>query len=171
LARRGLYGVLPPSRSPRRLLLRSTSFLSLFLTPRCESSVPNRALCAKQRWGDAPVHTIAAALFAGVDRIHFFREIGYQHYEYTHCPTDDNWTRGRCTCDRASNLGMRLTDRSQSSLISFVRLLVRVVRAKMGAGRRPIITATMLLTTRRDATFETESPGPGRSRPFVPGSL
>jgi alpha 1,2-mannosyltransferase len=69
-------------------------------------------LCAKQRWGDAPVHTIAAALFAGTDRIHFFREIGYQHYERAHCPTDDHWMRGRCACDPASSLGKRLTDRS-----------------------------------------------------------
>ncbi len=55
--------------------------------------------CAKQRWGDANVHTIGAALFAGTDRIHFFDEIGYTHYEFTHCPTGDVWRRGRCTCN------------------------------------------------------------------------
>jgi len=55
-----------------------------------------------ERWGDAPVHSIAAALFAGTDRIHFFREIGYEHAPYTHCPAEDDvWERGRCTCDPA----------------------------------------------------------------------
>ncbi|KAH8979435.1 glycosyltransferase family 15 protein [Lactarius akahatsu] len=53
-----------------------------------------------ERWGDAPVHSIAAALFGGTDRIHFFREIGYEHFPATHCPTEEElWRLGRCTCD------------------------------------------------------------------------
>lgn len=32
-----------------------------------------------ERWGDAPVHSIAAALFARKDQIHFFQDIGYRH--------------------------------------------------------------------------------------------
>ena len=59
-----------------------------------------------QRWGDAPVHSIAAALFAGVDKIHFFREIGYEHSPYTHCPAEEaTWKRDRCTCDPAHSFG------------------------------------------------------------------
>jgi len=57
-----------------------------------------------ERWGDAPVHTIGAALFAGADQIHFFREIGYQHYEYSHCPTGDTWKSARCACDPAASI-------------------------------------------------------------------
>jgi len=34
----------------------------------------------EQRWGDAPVHMIGASLFGGKDGVHFFREIGYEHY-------------------------------------------------------------------------------------------
>jgi alpha 1,2-mannosyltransferase len=61
---------------------------------------------AIKRWGDAPVHSIAAALFAGKSRIHFFREIGYEHSPYTHCPADEVlWKRGRCTCDPARSFG------------------------------------------------------------------
>ena len=52
-----------------------------------------------QRWGDANVHTIGAALFAGTEHIHFLEEIGYVHDDFTHCPTGDVWKRGRCTCD------------------------------------------------------------------------
>ncbi|KAF4622036.1 hypothetical protein D9613_009523 [Agrocybe pediades] len=55
-----------------------------------------------ERWGDAPVHSIAAALFAPRDKIHFFSDIGYEHNPYTHCPKDKGeWERGRCSCDPA----------------------------------------------------------------------
>ncbi|RXW14596.1 hypothetical protein EST38_g11261 [Candolleomyces aberdarensis] len=53
-----------------------------------------------ERWGDAPVHSIAAALFLPKDKLHFFDEIGYEHPPYTHCPKNgNNWKKGRCTCD------------------------------------------------------------------------
>ncbi|KAF9015787.1 glycosyl transferase [Hymenopellis radicata] len=49
-----------------------------------------------KRWGDAPVHSIAAALFLDRDKIHFFDDIGYQHDDWTHCPTnEDVWVKGR----------------------------------------------------------------------------
>jgi hypothetical protein len=32
-----------------------------------------------ERWGDAPVHSIGAALFAKKEQIHFFDDIGYRH--------------------------------------------------------------------------------------------
>ncbi|GAW10328.1 glycosyltransferase family 15 protein [Lentinula edodes] len=53
-----------------------------------------------ERWGDAPVHSIAAALFARRDQIHFFRDIGYRHEPFQHCPLGEQWTRGRCSCDQ-----------------------------------------------------------------------
>ncbi|KAF9053701.1 glycosyltransferase family 15 protein [Hymenopellis radicata] len=52
-----------------------------------------------ERWGDAPVHSIAAALFARRDQIHFFRDIGYKHEHFQHCPQGDQWAQGRCSCD------------------------------------------------------------------------
>jgi len=59
-----------------------------------------------QRWGDAPVHSIAAALFASRDQIQFFDDIGYEHNPYTHCPKNkDVWERGRCSCDPAKSFG------------------------------------------------------------------
>ncbi|KAJ6456595.1 glycosyltransferase family 15 protein [Mycena vitilis] len=55
-----------------------------------------------ERWGDAPVHSIAAGIFANKDQIHFFEEIGYEHNPYTHCPKDPQmWERGKCGCDPA----------------------------------------------------------------------
>ncbi|KAJ7025927.1 glycosyltransferase family 15 protein [Mycena alexandri] len=55
------------------------------------------------RWGDAPVHSIGAALFARKDQIHFFNEIGYAHMPFEHCPTGPSSERGRCTCDPTKN--------------------------------------------------------------------
>jgi len=53
-----------------------------------------------ERWGDAPVHSIAAAIFASRDQLHFFNEIGYEHNPYTHCPqTREQWQKGKCSCD------------------------------------------------------------------------
>jgi hypothetical protein len=59
-----------------------------------------------ERWGDAPVHSIAAALFSAKSQIHFFDEIGYEHNPYTHCPsTAEAWKRGKCGCDQKRSFG------------------------------------------------------------------
>jgi alpha 1,2-mannosyltransferase len=52
-----------------------------------------------ERWGDAPVHSIGAALFARKDQIHFFKEIGYRHEPFQHCPTGEMHARGKCWCE------------------------------------------------------------------------
>ncbi|KAG9312396.1 alpha-1,2-mannosyltransferase [Chiua virens] len=53
-----------------------------------------------ERWGDAPVHSIAAALFLPRNSIHFFNDIGYEHPPFTHCPIDkQRWASGRCSCN------------------------------------------------------------------------
>ena len=39
-----------------------------------------------ERWGDAPVHSIGAALFARKDQIHFFDDIGYRHEPFQVSP-------------------------------------------------------------------------------------
>jgi hypothetical protein len=59
-----------------------------------------------QRWGDAPVHSIGAALFANKDQIHFFDEIGYEHAPYQHCPREKkSWEAGRCGCNPGRSFG------------------------------------------------------------------
>ncbi|RWA09971.1 hypothetical protein EKO27_g5142 [Xylaria grammica] len=39
-----------------------------------------------ERWGDAPVHSIALGLFEDKNKIHWFRDIGYQHIPFFNCP-------------------------------------------------------------------------------------
>jgi alpha 1,2-mannosyltransferase len=79
---------------------------SLFPTSAMPVLTSQLVIMFKQRWGDAPVHTIGAALFQSADRIHFFRDIGYQHYEYMHCPTGELWRSARCACNVVESFGM-----------------------------------------------------------------
>ena len=59
-----------------------------------------------QRWGDAPVHSIGAALFARKDQIHFFDDIGYQHPPFAHCPRSAEVRREKnCTCTQFGSFG------------------------------------------------------------------
>ncbi|KAJ2514301.1 hypothetical protein H4217_005835 [Coemansia sp. RSA 1939] len=55
-----------------------------------------------ERWGDAPVHSIAASLFLNASQIHYFDDIGYYHPSVIACPADAQ-TRGRCVCDSAKS--------------------------------------------------------------------
>lgn len=51
-----------------------------------------------ERWGDAPVHSIGASLFAKKEQLHFFEDIGYRHNPYTHCPKGESHMKGKCSC-------------------------------------------------------------------------
>lgn len=53
-----------------------------------------------ERWGDAPVHSIAAALFLERDQIHFFGDIGYYHVPFHNCPIDKEVRlKNNCVCN------------------------------------------------------------------------
>jgi len=57
-----------------------------------------------ERWGDAPVHSIAAALLLKKEEIHFFNEIAYWHVPFTHCPTSEkDRSKGKCMCNPKDN--------------------------------------------------------------------
>ncbi|KAI5795598.1 nucleotide-diphospho-sugar transferase [Geopyxis carbonaria] len=57
-----------------------------------------------ERWGDAPVHSIAAALLLPKDQLHFFNDIGYYHIPFTHCPTSEkDRTELKCSCNPKEN--------------------------------------------------------------------
>lgn len=42
----------------------------------------------KERWGDAPVHSLAMGMLLNVEEIHYFRDIGYKHSTIAHCPAN-----------------------------------------------------------------------------------
>ena len=53
-----------------------------------------------ERWGDAPVHSIGAALLLDKNEIHHFDEIGYSHVPFNVCPTSvSSRLVYRCQCD------------------------------------------------------------------------
>ena len=53
-----------------------------------------------ERWGDAPIHSIAIALFLQKKDIHWFENIGYYHVPYLQCPQDiDLYVKNKCTCN------------------------------------------------------------------------
>ncbi|CAK7265042.1 alpha 1,2-mannosyltransferase 2.4.1 [Sporothrix epigloea] len=57
-----------------------------------------------ERWGDAPVHSIAAGLLLKKEEIHFFNDIAYYHVPFTHCPTgEDTRQKLRCHCNPKNN--------------------------------------------------------------------
>jgi len=39
-----------------------------------------------ERWGDAPIRSLALGLLAGFDRVHYFEDISYQHDWFVHVP-------------------------------------------------------------------------------------
>ncbi|KAJ2785642.1 hypothetical protein GGI15_001843 [Coemansia interrupta] len=55
-----------------------------------------------ERWGDAPVHAIAAALLLRKEEVHYFEDIGYYHNPWTNCPLGPE-ARLRCHCDPAKS--------------------------------------------------------------------
>ncbi|CAN3481088.1 alpha-1,2 mannosyltransferase Ktr1p [Diutina catenulata] len=53
-----------------------------------------------ERWGDAPVHSIAVALFMDKENIHFFEDVGYFHNPFHQCPIDKETRLAKnCVCD------------------------------------------------------------------------
>ncbi|GEQ72321.1 hypothetical protein JCM33374_g6008 [Metschnikowia sp. JCM 33374] len=61
-----------------------------------------------ERWGDAPVHSIAASLFLPKDAIHFFSDVGYNHGVYTQCPLNEQFRFDhKCDCNPDSDFTFR----------------------------------------------------------------
>ncbi|KAI9679457.1 MAG: alpha 1,2-mannosyltransferase 2.4.1 [Caeruleum heppii] len=57
-----------------------------------------------ERWGDAPVHSIAAGLLLKKDEVHFFNDIAYYHVPFTHCPTSEKVRiDNKCHCNPKEN--------------------------------------------------------------------
>ncbi|CCF59096.1 hypothetical protein KAFR_0G00630 [Kazachstania africana CBS 2517] len=62
-----------------------------------------------ERWGDAPIHTIAASLFLRPDEVIHFEQIGYKHSPYFACPSAYSYRLNqRCLCDYAGTGNIHL---------------------------------------------------------------
>lgn len=57
-----------------------------------------------ERWGDAPVHTLAFSLLLDVDQIHFVPDTGYAHNPNQDCPRDNPLKEIlRCNCQASKD--------------------------------------------------------------------
>lgn len=56
-----------------------------------------------ERWGDAPVHSLAASFFLDRSNIYYFENIGYTHSGITHCPKNGN----NCDCNLSDSIDVR----------------------------------------------------------------
>ena len=59
-----------------------------------------------ERWGDAPVHSLATAMFLRKEEVHWFHDIGYYHPGFTNCPGDEP-SRQRCDCNPHKSVHLR----------------------------------------------------------------
>eukprot|EP00887_Chlorella_sp_A99_P002719 scaffold6.g2719.t1 len=57
-----------------------------------------------ERWGDAPVHSLAAVSLLPREAVQLF-EIGYRHDDWIHCPQDQRY-REICDCDPKSDVSI-----------------------------------------------------------------
>ncbi|KAJ2770504.1 alpha-1,2-mannosyltransferase ktr1 [Coemansia nantahalensis] len=73
-----------------------------------------------ERWGDAPVHSIAAALLLNKSQIHWFEDIGYEHPGNMHCPRDEAM-HSRCICDADRSYTYRSACQSRFAKVSNMR--------------------------------------------------
>ena len=55
-----------------------------------------------ERWGDAPIHSLAAGFFLGKSKIHYFDDIGYEHTGMMHCPSNGALLVN-CNCQPTGN--------------------------------------------------------------------
>ncbi|KAK9453243.1 nucleotide-diphospho-sugar transferase [Dipodascopsis uninucleata] len=61
-----------------------------------------------ERWGDAPVHSIAAGLFLPKSKVHYFEDIGYWHVPFANCPTNkEDRLRLKCVCNPQDNFSWK----------------------------------------------------------------
>lgn len=78
--------------------LRSSAYIDYF------NSLDHSGGFFYERWGDAPVHSIAAALMLKKEEIHFFNDIAYYHVPFTHCPTGEKTRLDlKCHCNPKDN--------------------------------------------------------------------
>lgn len=57
-----------------------------------------------ERWGDAPVHSIAASLFLNKSEVHYFDDVGYWHVPFHNCPTSSEVRlKKKCRCNPNDN--------------------------------------------------------------------
>ncbi|CDH08478.1 related to mannosyltransferase KTR7 [Zygosaccharomyces bailii ISA1307] len=132
----------------------------------------------RERWGDAPVHSLGLGMMMDVEDIHYFRDIGYQHSVMAHCPNNAphrqleykpadsrrkrgywrNWydspsTNGsgcRCTCPRS----VRDTENRSWDCMDRWRKVIEATDEELNGGRhQPYVDAHKVEMEFREKIF------------------
>ncbi|GAA97603.1 glycosyltransferase family 15 protein [Mixia osmundae IAM 14324] len=77
-----------------------------------------------ERWGDAPVRTLALALLAGREKVHYFEDFAYNHDFFTHCPRPKN-LGCNCSCPPESSAHWDIDRNEQHSCVPQWRDVVK----------------------------------------------
>jgi alpha 1,2-mannosyltransferase len=61
------------------------------------------------RWSDAAVHSIAAALMLKRSEVFYFYDIGYNQSNVSHCPSEPAWVPiEKCSCEPKDSFERRI---------------------------------------------------------------
>lgn len=61
-----------------------------------------------ERWGDAPIHSIAVSYLLNAKQIQYFDNTGYYHEKIGNCPADKNlYKELHCTCPKANDFSWK----------------------------------------------------------------
>ncbi|KAI8318328.1 putative mannosyltransferase [Martensiomyces pterosporus] len=71
-----------------------------------------------ERWGDAPVHSLAVSMFLNKNQVHWFEDIGYFHGPLWNCPSGK--TNSKCWCPESESIETK--NRRWSCTLDFVAL-------------------------------------------------
>ncbi|KAH3678501.1 hypothetical protein WICMUC_001518 [Wickerhamomyces mucosus] len=64
-----------------------------------------------ERWGDAPIHTLAVSYLLNKDEIHYFDNTGYYHVPHTQCPRDQETRKElHCICQSSIDFNWGSSD-------------------------------------------------------------
>lgn len=74
-----------------------------------------------ERWGDAPVHSMAMMIMLGKNDLHWFDQIGYTHPPYVQCPQDAAiYVKNRCVCNPDEDITLHDETSCNSHFLRFL---------------------------------------------------
>ena len=71
-----------------------------------------------ERWGDAPVHSLAVGMFLPKEQIHYFEDVGYYHAPYGNCPSNPALNMN-CQCDSSKSVNWNNSCQSRYVRLSY----------------------------------------------------
>ncbi|KAG5420611.1 hypothetical protein I9W82_002492 [Candida metapsilosis] len=74
-----------------------------------------------ERWGDAPVHSMAMMIMLSKNDLHWFDQIGYTHPPYVQCPQDAAiYVKNRCVCNPDEDITLNDETSCNSHFLRFL---------------------------------------------------